>query len=100
MTNAIDRVVRLHGIGGYVARMAQEFGDHPDTAAERMHRARWAYGSGGRPAAGTALEPDVLGPAVHSPTRAQWLRRRCPGNSQARRWNATPPGDAQRSLHG
>jgi len=41
VTNAIDRAVQLHGIGGCVARMAQEFGDHPDTAAKRMRWARW-----------------------------------------------------------
>jgi len=31
-------IVRGIGIQGCVDRMAQEFGDHPDTAAERM---RW-----------------------------------------------------------
>ena len=39
VTNAIDRAVQQYGIGGCAARMAQEFGDHPDTAAKRM---RWA----------------------------------------------------------
>jgi len=36
---AINRAIRRLGIRGCVARMAQEFGDHPDAAATRM---RWA----------------------------------------------------------
>ena len=39
VTQAIDRSVRRLGVRGCVARMAQEFGDHPDAAAARM---RWA----------------------------------------------------------
>ena len=35
---AIDSTVRQFGIGGCAGRMAQEFGDHPDAAVERM---RW-----------------------------------------------------------
>jgi hypothetical protein len=35
---AITATVRRFGIHGCVSRMAQEFGDHPDAAAERM---RW-----------------------------------------------------------
>jgi len=33
---AIGRAVREFGINGCAARMAQEFGDHPEAAAERM----------------------------------------------------------------
>jgi hypothetical protein len=36
---AINRAIRRFGNHGCVARMAQEFGDHPDAAAARM---RWA----------------------------------------------------------
>lgn len=36
---AISRAVRDFGTRGCAARMAQEFGDHPEAAAERM---RWA----------------------------------------------------------
>jgi len=39
VAEAITRAVQQFGIGGCVGRMAQEFGDHPDAAAERM---RWA----------------------------------------------------------
>ena len=36
---AINRAIQRLGVRGCVARMAQEFGDHPDAAAARM---RWA----------------------------------------------------------
>ena len=36
---AISRAVRELGTRGCAARMAQEFGDHPEAACERM---RWA----------------------------------------------------------
>jgi hypothetical protein len=38
VAEAIDYTVQEVGITGCVGQMAQEFGDHPDTAAERM---RW-----------------------------------------------------------
>ena len=38
LTEVISRTVRQLGIGGCVGRMAEEFGDHPEAAAERM---RW-----------------------------------------------------------
>ena len=36
---AVDAAVRAFGHGGCAGRVAQEFGDHPETAAARM---RWA----------------------------------------------------------
>jgi hypothetical protein len=39
VATAIGRSVRRYGVRGCAARMAQEFGDHPEAAAERM---RWA----------------------------------------------------------
>ena len=39
VAEAITSAVQHFGIGGCLGRMAQEFGDHPDAAAERM---RWA----------------------------------------------------------
>jgi hypothetical protein len=39
VASAVNRTVRRYSIAGCVGRMAQEFGDHPDVAAERM---RWA----------------------------------------------------------
>jgi len=38
LTDVISRTVRQLGVGGCISLMAQEFGDHPDAAAERM---RW-----------------------------------------------------------
>ncbi len=38
VAEAISRTVRRLGTGGCAGRMAQEFGDHPETAVERM---RW-----------------------------------------------------------
>ena len=37
---AIAAVVRAHGSRGCAELVAQEFGDHPETAVERMHWAR------------------------------------------------------------
>ena len=49
VTQAINRAIRRLGLRGCVAQMAQEFGDHPDTAATRMRWARqltaWPQGS-------------------------------------------------------
>ena len=36
---AISGTVRRFGVGGCISLMAQEFGDHPEAAGERM---RWA----------------------------------------------------------
>jgi len=35
---AVQRTVRQFGVGGCEGRMAQEFGDHPEAAMDRM---RW-----------------------------------------------------------
>ena len=40
VAQAINRAIRRLGVRGCVARMAQEFGDHPDAAATRMYWAR------------------------------------------------------------
>jgi hypothetical protein len=38
VAEAVSRTVRQFGVSGCVGLMAQEFGDHPDTATDRM---RW-----------------------------------------------------------
>jgi hypothetical protein len=38
LAKVISHTVRQFGVAGCVSRMAQEFGDHPETAASRM---RW-----------------------------------------------------------
>jgi hypothetical protein len=40
VTEAIGQTVRALGPGGCAGRMAQEFGDHPEAASERMQWAR------------------------------------------------------------
>ena len=49
VTEAISRTVRRVGTGGCAGRMAQEFGDHPQAAAERM---RWIRQLGARTTTG------------------------------------------------
>ena len=41
VAQAIESAVRQFGIGGCAGRVAQEFGDHPEAAVERM---RWVCG--------------------------------------------------------
>ena len=55
---AISRAVRRFGTRGCASRMAQEFGDHPQAAAERM---RWA-----RQLAAGAPAPAASGPGAAS----------------------------------
>ena len=51
---AISRAVRRLGTRGCVSRMAQEFGDHPQAAAERM---RWVRQLAAAAAAPATCEP-------------------------------------------
>ena len=41
LTEVISRTVRQYGVRGCACRMAQEFGDHPEAAADRMRWVRW-----------------------------------------------------------
>ncbi len=43
VAEAISRTMRQFGIHGCVSRMAQEFGDHPEAAADRMLWVRRLY---------------------------------------------------------
>jgi hypothetical protein len=60
VAEVISRTVGRMGIAGCIGKMAQEFGDHPEVAAERM---RWARqlavesfaARGERPGAGAAV---------------------------------------------
>ncbi|MGO9190801.1 MAG: hypothetical protein ACLP8X_20410 [Streptosporangiaceae bacterium] len=56
VAQAIHRAIRRLGVRGCVARMAQEFGDHPDAAATRMcwarRRGQQQRGRGRRPILG------------------------------------------------
>ena len=50
VAEAIRRAMRQFGIRGCVSRMAQEFGDHPDMAADRMRWVRQLVGEVSAPA--------------------------------------------------
>jgi hypothetical protein len=61
---AIAAAVRALGARGCAARVAQEYGEHPETAAVRMRWARTRAASGpGRPSPATAHRP----PPVRAP---------------------------------
>jgi hypothetical protein len=51
---AVDAAVRVFGHSGCAGRVAQEFGDHPETAAARM---RWARTTAGSAFGELVLEP-------------------------------------------
>ena len=65
---AISRAVRRLGTRGCVSRMAQEFGDHPQAAAERM---RWI-----RQLAAEAAAPATCEPGPRPPGRSPGLAAR------------------------
>ncbi len=44
LAEVISRTVRQFGVAGCASRMAQEFGDHPETAADRMRWVRQLIG--------------------------------------------------------
>jgi hypothetical protein len=46
VAEAIGATVARFGIGGCTGQMAQEFGDHPEAAAERMRWVRSLLGFG------------------------------------------------------
>ena len=54
---AIDAAVRAFGSSGCAGRVAQEFGDHPETAAARMRWA-WPQPDGVRRPGGAAASPE------------------------------------------
>ncbi|MGH3201639.1 MAG: hypothetical protein ACRDOA_17850 [Streptosporangiaceae bacterium] len=53
VTEAVQRTVRKFGVSGCAGRMAQEFGDHPEAAMDRMRWVRQLVG--GLPAYSTQL---------------------------------------------
>jgi len=58
VATAITRAVRQFGAGGCAGQMAQEFGDHPDTAARRMRWVRQLVQAAARPQAGSDIRLD------------------------------------------
>ena len=73
LAEAISRTVRQIGIQGCASRMAQEFGDHPEAARDRMRWIRQLAGpasdcparpcGGRRPAGGVRDRSDAAGAA-------------------------------------
>jgi hypothetical protein len=61
---AIAEAIRAFGDLGCAARVAQEYGEHPETAASRMRWARAAAGAcgGSRPVCAGATVPARRGP--------------------------------------
>jgi hypothetical protein len=69
---AVRRTIRVIGVSACAARVAQEFGDHPDTAVTRMRWARdavsVAYRANGRSRAPAPLRPpSARTPVVSAP---------------------------------
>jgi hypothetical protein len=44
VTDAISTAISVLGLGGCASRLAQEYGDHPESARERMQWARRVVG--------------------------------------------------------
>ncbi len=57
VAEAIRRTVQQLGISGCASRMAQEFGDHPDAARDRMQWVRQLVGEASGSAAPRASRP-------------------------------------------
>lgn len=49
VARVIRHTLRRHGIRGCADRMAEEFGDHPEAAVERMRWVRQLVGGAGAP---------------------------------------------------
>jgi hypothetical protein len=54
---AVAAALRGYGAAGCAGRVAQEFGDHPETAAVRMRWARTAVAALERPSPGPGVRP-------------------------------------------
>ena len=63
VTEAISQTVRALGPSGCAGRMAQEFGDHPEAASERMRWARQILGDA-PPGPSVSTTPSRVGRAA------------------------------------
>jgi hypothetical protein len=96
VADAINYTVQQVGISGCVGQMAQEFGDHPDAAAERMRWARqFAAWAGVRLQDGLRAEPRSQ---VHGASVADISNRPAASDrprKTARRPSCVPGDDAE-----
>jgi hypothetical protein len=69
LTEGISWTVRRLGIGGCISLMAQEFGDHPEAAAERM---RWVRQLADEAFASRAAHRATQGISSRSRSRRAW----------------------------
>jgi hypothetical protein len=83
---AISRAVRRFGTRGCVSRMAQEFGDHPQAAAERMRWVRQLATEAAIPATCEISGAELTGRAA---VQARKFRARIASPSQAARLDTT-----------
>jgi hypothetical protein len=90
VAEVISHTVRQLGTRGCASRMAQEFGDHPKAAAERM---RWIRQLAAETAAPATCEP---GPETAWPIPGA---RRPPGHDSAKAGSPATTAD-QRNQHG
>jgi hypothetical protein len=70
LTEMISRTVRRLGISGCISLMAQEFGDHPEAAAERMRWVRQLADEAFASRAAHRAAQDTRAPAASSPPAA------------------------------
>ena len=102
---AIAAAVAAFGIRGCAARVAQAYGEHPETAVLRMRWARAAVTRGGhrrrghrhvrrRPHRAGLLRPRGLTPAVEPPAVEPRAPRALPGRPGVARPKPTGPGPA------
>jgi hypothetical protein len=70
LTEVISCTVRRLGIGGCISLMAQEFGDHPEAAAERMRWIRQLADESFASRAERRAAQDTRAPAAPSPPAA------------------------------
>lgn len=87
-SKAINATVRRIGVQGCISRMAQEFGDHPGEAAERM---RWIC----QLAVEMLAQPRVVAAADGAYNTASHEDRRGQQSLRSSSWNrpaARPPG--------
>jgi hypothetical protein len=92
VADVIDSTARQLGPGGCAGRMAQEYGDHPEAAIERM---RWARQLVGKLA---EFPRPASAPTLLAVASAAWAT--AGPAAQSRQRSSSPCGDTHRPRHG